>query len=207
MKKILLVEDHPLVAESTKDLLLKIDASLDVIIASSAETAIKAFKAEKSWYRIFMDIDVPGAYGLALARLFQKLGAAEITTIVTAFDNQQWRAEAKKMGMLGYIIKATPYTKYINSLNSVLDGSRAFPDAGQSEGDVPQLTRRQLDVLGLLHRGLSSGGVAKQLCVTEGHVNNIVQSIKSALRANSRSHAISIAIELGYINVHDYQKK
>lgn len=207
MKKILIVEDHPLVSESTKDLLLKIDTSLDIVITSSAETAIETFKAEKLWYRIFMDIDIPGAYGLALARTFQKLGAAEITTIVTAFDNQQWRAEAQKMGMLGYILKATPYTKYITSLNSVLDGIRAFPDAGQCPDDVPQLTRRQIDVLDLLHRGLSSSEMAKQLCVTEGHVNNIVQNIKSALRANSRSHAVSRAIELGYINVHDYHKK
>lgn len=207
MKKVLIVEDHPLVSESTKELLLKIDASLDIVITSSLETAIKAFKEEKSWHRIFMDLDVPGAYGLALARTFQKLGAAGITTIVTAFDNHQWRAEAQKMGLLGYIIKATPYAKYITSLNSVLDGIRAFPDAGHASDNVPHLTRRQIDVLDLLHRGLSSSDMAQQLCVTEGHINNIVQNIKSALRANSRSHAVSRAIELGYIKMHDYQKK
>jgi len=206
MKKILIVEDHPVFAEVTKYLLLKMDASLEIIITLSAETAIETFKTKKPWYRIFMDIDIPGAYGLTLARRLQKLGVAEITTIVTGFGNQQWSAEAQKMGMLGYISKVASYAEYIASLNSVLDGIRAFSNAEQSVDDVPQLTRRQLDLLCLLHRGLTTREIAKQLAVTEGHVNNVCQTLKTALRAKSRSHAISRAVELGHINVHDCQK-
>lgn len=206
MKKVLIVEDHPIVAELTKDLLVKLDSSLEIIITSSAKTAIETFKAGNLWYRIFIDLDVPGAYGLTLARKLQELGAAEITTILTGFNNPQWHAEAKQMGMLGYIIKTIPYTNYVTALNFVLGGTRTFSDAEQTLEDVPQLTRRQLDLLCLLHRGFTSREMAKQLGVTKGHVNNMCQPLKTALRAKSRSHAIARAIELGYINVHEYQQ-
>lgn len=202
-KLILVIEDHPLVAEATRALLSKMDGALTISICNTAQTALAEFNKSSGWFRIFLDIDVPGAHGLSLARRFSQLGVANICTVITAFDNPQWRAEAASMGMLGYIVKATPIEDFTAAVEAVLAGRPSFPMAS-SEGRLAiRLTRRQQDVLCLLHRGYTSKNIALQLGLTKGTVDNHVAALLSALSAKSRGQAIAKGIELGYISFQD----
>ncbi|MGZ3241074.1 MAG: response regulator [Burkholderiaceae bacterium] len=201
-KLILLVEDHPVVAQATNVLLMRMDASLKVTVCGSATSALAELTKTRNWHRIFLDIDVPGAHGLSLARQVAKMGVANKCTIITASDNAQWRAEAIAMGMLGYIVKATCVEDFTNALVAVLKGDATFLETSSS--DKPQairLTRRQQDVLRLICRGLSTPEIAIQLGLTNGTVDDHVKALLMALDVKNRAQAVAKAIELGQIDL------
>ena len=203
-KRVLIIEDHPFVAQATQILLSNIDKTLTFTICDCAQSAEEEFRRFPDWFRIFVDLNIPGAYGLSLARQLQEFGAADRCAIVTASDNSMWATEAKQMGMIGYIMKTATIDRFTAGLKSVLDGHAAFPRLVSNPYTAGRLTRRQQDVLWLLHRGRSTKQIASQLKLSKGTVDNHVVNILRALDASNRAHAICKAMELGYIPSQDY---
>jgi len=188
-----------MVALATQTLLSKIDETLTFTICGCAGSAAEEFHRLPDWFRVFVDINVPGAHGLSLARQLQEFDAANRCAIVTASDNPSWIAEAKQMGMIGYIVKTSPVDRFTSALKSVLDGRAVFPQFTSNSHPAGRLTRRQKDVLSLLHRGRSTKEIASQLKLAEGTVDNHVANILRVLGVSNRTHAICKAMELGYI--------
>ncbi|HEY8102614.1 MAG TPA: response regulator transcription factor [Burkholderiaceae bacterium] len=206
-KLILLVEDHPVVAQATSMLLMQIDDSLRITTCGSATAALTELGKTREWHRIFLDIDVPGAHGLSLARQFAKLGMANKCTIITGSNNPQWRAEAVAMGMLGYIVKAIRVEDFKKALQAVLKGDATFLETASPEKpQAIRLTRRQQDVLRLICRGLSTPEIATQLGLTSGTVDDHVKALLMALEVKNRAQAVAKAIELGQIDLHSISK-
>lgn len=203
VNSILIIEDHPVVADAMRSVLSNMDNTANIIVCGTAETALAEFSKCCNWFRIFLDINIPGAHGLSLARKFANLGVAKKCAVVTASDNPQWRAEAVSMGMLGYIVKAISVEDFISALEEVLKGRPAFPKISLDEKIAVRLTRRQQDVLCLLQRGCTSKSIAAQLGLSTGTVDNHVLALLNALGVRSRAQAIAKGIELGYINFSD----
>ena len=79
-------------------------------------------------------------------------------------------------------------------------GVPVFPTASaDSEPRVPQLTSRQLAVLQLLHKGLSSKQIAHELEIAEGTAKNHTLALLRALSATNRAHAVARGLELGLV--------
>lgn len=202
-KKILLVEDHPLVADATRALLVKMDRSLDIYICDTATHAIETFQHNKDWYRILLDINVPNARGLSLVRTFHRFGMADKCAVVTAFNNQQWSQEVSALGLLGYVVKAANLEDFTQAMQHILQGRKTFPINECNQVVKPvRLTRRQQEILQLLHRGLASKEIAAELGLSLGTVNNHVTGLMRVLDVTNRTHAVSRAMDLGYL--HDY---
>jgi DNA-binding NarL/FixJ family response regulator len=205
-KPILIVEDHPLVADATSILLAKVHLGVITTICNTADLALAEFGKRSDWYRIFLDLDVPGAYGLSLVRKFASYGAANRMAIITAFDNQAWQAEARKMGILGYIVKASPIEQFVSAIKDVLNGKPAFTEQPTQVTQVQRLTRRQQDVLCLLQRGYSTKEISAQLRLTPGTVDNHIAGLVRALDVSNRTHAVAKAIELGLLSMDELPK-
>jgi DNA-binding NarL/FixJ family response regulator len=200
-KRVLIVEAHPVVAFAIECLLSKIDSGISATICGCAETARDAFLRPVNWFRIFVDLDVPKAYGLSLVRYFALQGAHERCVIVTGSSNPDFIFAAKDLGLLGYIVKTAPFGDFISELRSVFDGRRTFPsvDGAEKSRASSEITRRQYDVLCLLQRGYSSKQIAKQLKLNSGTIDNHVAGLMRTLNVSSRTHAVAKAMELGYI--------
>jgi DNA-binding NarL/FixJ family response regulator len=205
-KRVLIVEDHPLVADATRALLSKMDITLSVSICNCAQSALSELRRSGPWHRIFLDLDVPGAHGLSLVRQFAGLGMAPRCAVITSFNNAEWRRETKAMGVLGYIVKATPVEEFAAALQTILEGRSAYPQAELDEPHAVRLTRRQHDVLDLLQRGYSSKEIASQLGLNTGTVDNHVGGLLRALGVSNRTHAIAKAMELGYLQVKNLKR-
>lgn len=204
LKKILLVEDHPLVADATRALLLKLDSSLDIYICDTAGHAIETFKQHNDWHRILLDINVPNARGLSLVRTFQRFGMANNSAVVTASHNPQWSQEVSALGLLGYLVKAANLDDFTLFMQRILQGRRTFPINDSPPPAAPmRLTRRQQEILQLLHRGLASKEVAAELGVSLGTVNNHISGLMRVLGVSNRTHAVSCAMDLGYLHDDD----
>lgn len=200
--QILIVEDHPLVAEATANLVACAAGNFQPVLSSSAEMTTRLLDQEPdSWLRIFLDLDVPGAYGLSLAKEIKVRGLAGRTCVVSAFDGPEYFEQIRQWGFLGYVSKATPFLEFKAAVVSILDGQPSFREAAPaSRLAAIRLTRRQTRILELIQSGLSSREISAQVHTAEGTVNNQVAAILQAVNAVSRAHAVARAIELGLIN-------
>ena len=68
----------------------------------------------------------------------------------------------------------------------------------------PGLSARELEVLALVARGLSTDSIARELFVTPNTVRSHVTRILDKLRARNRAHAVAIAFSAGLIRLDDY---
>ena len=205
MNDVLIVEDHPFVAHATKELISRSYPLLEISVHTSA-TAVKAALADhaRSWHRILLDLDVPGAHGLSLATEIKQQGLEKITCIVTAMHRPDFVAQVKTMGFLGYIIKATPVDEFAAALGKIFMGERCFaspPPGAHVKEESLRITRRQAQVLDLVRTGSSSKQIGRVLHLSEGTVNNHINAAMAALNVKTRSHAVAKAIESGMLSI------
>ena len=203
MKPVLIVEDHPLVAEATGKLLARYGSDISSEFCANAGEAIAKIDARGSgWFRIFLDLDVPGAYGLSLAKEVHQRGLAARCCVVSAFERPDYIGEIRSWGFLGYIVKAVAVAEFTDALIRVLAGEPSFPATPLRRAVTTRLTRRQTQLLELIQAGLSSKEIAGELDLAEGTVNNQVTSIIQLFEVSSRTHAVARAIELGLLETH-----
>lgn len=204
MRPVLIVEDHPLVAEATGKLLARYGDHVTPVISSDAAQAIERLDSRgEDWFRIFLDLDVPGAYGLSLAKEVQHRGLASRCCVVSAFERADYIGEIQAWGFLGYIVKAVAISEFTAALVKVLAGEPTFPATPlPRRSAATRLTRRQIQLLERIQAGWSSKEIADELHLAEGTVNNQVASILQVFEVSSRAHAIARAIELGLLDTH-----
>lgn len=202
MKQVLVVEDHPLVAEATAQLLERRFDAIEVVTAGCASEALmQVDEARSQWFRIFLDLAVPGAFGLSLAKQLADRQLAPICCVISAYDRDDYVQQLRAWGFLGYVAKSTPVDALIARLGDVMRGIGTFPStipaARRSE---TRLTARQNEILEGVREGLSSKRIADRMHLAEGTVNNQVAAIMQLLHAESRSHAVAKAISLGLLD-------
>ncbi|MEO7056324.1 MAG: response regulator transcription factor [Caldimonas sp.] len=198
----LIVEDHPLVGEATANLVACELGDFSPVLSSNAELTIQLLDQEpEAWFRIFLDLDVPGAYGLSLAKEIRVRGLAGRTCVISAFDSPEYFDKIRQWGFLGYVAKATPFLEFRAAVRSILDGVSSFREEVPAHKQTAiRLTRRQTQLLELIRSGLTSRRISAELHIAEGTVNNLVTAILQAFNAGSRAHAVARAIELGLID-------
>jgi DNA-binding NarL/FixJ family response regulator len=130
--------------------------------------------------------------------------------LLSAFDDEEYVAEALNAGAAGYLLKTTPGAELVEAVRAVHSGATVLQDELSHKLAVrtlhpasagPRLSERELDVLRLTARGLSSKEIAGRLTISqrtvEGHLNNIY----SKLGVNSRTEAVVNAAARGLINL------
>ena len=159
MKAILVVEDHPLVAEATVQLLEQRCDGIEVVTVSTASDALRAIdETDDRWFRILLDLAVPGAFGLSLAKQIVARGLASVCCVISAYDRDDYVQQLRAWGFMGYLAKSMPVDALTARLGDVMRGIGAFP----STLPVPRatgirVTARQIETLEGVQRGLSSG--------------------------------------------------
>ena len=196
--RMLVVEDHPLLAASTQSLFLNMRLADEVTVCHTATSAIDYLRAANDWFRIWLDVEMHGTHGLSLIREVHELGFAPRSAVITANRNPQWQAEVESMGFLGYVPKATGIETFKYAVQQIAQGHHYFENS-YGRKQASRLTRRQIDILRLIAQGSSSKEIARQLHLTAGTVDNHIAAIICILCAKSRTHAVSIGIECGYI--------
>jgi DNA-binding NarL/FixJ family response regulator len=202
MREVLVVEDHPLVAEATAQLLERRFDDIKVVTVSTAPDALRLLEeGPRRWFRVFLDLAVPGAFGLSLAKQVVARDMASICCVLSANDRDDYVQQLRAWGFLGYVAKSTPVETLTARLGDALGGVGTFPPSLPAPRRTGvRLTTRQLEILEGIQRGLSSKQVATRMHLAEGTVNNQVAALMQLLEAESRSHAVAKAISLGLLD-------
>jgi NarL family two-component system response regulator LiaR len=207
--RVLIADDHPLVRNGVR---LLFDTVQDIELAGEAEDGVEAVELAHVLRPdiILLDLVMPRMDGLeALARIKEDNPDAHVL-VVTSFDDDERVFPAIKGGALGYILKEASPDLLVQAIRDVHRGElwlhpsiarKVIGELTHPAEDLPPtaepLTQRELDVLGLIARGLSNRDIAAKLVLSEATVRYHVTNILSKLHLANRTQAALYALREG----------
>jgi DNA-binding NarL/FixJ family response regulator len=152
-----------------------------------------------------MDLRLPGQDGVeALTSIRKSYRDARIIVLTTS-DTDADLQRALHAGAAAYILKSMPNNEIIEIIRSVHQHGRCIPAqlAARLADHIgeEQLTTRELEVLGLVRDGYRNKLIADQLAIAESTVNFHIKNIMEKLHANDRTHAVTIAVRRGLLQI------
>ena len=202
--RILAVDDHELVRKGIR-LLISTESEMQLVAeATTGREAVQEFRKHRPDITL-MDLQMPDMSGveatMAIRGEFPKARIIVLTTY--AGDAQVLRA--LKAGARGYLLKSDISTELLETIRAVHAGQKrisaeASAELAQHAGEE-ELSPRELEVLRLIAAGNANKEIAARLSLSEETVKRHVTSILAKLAANDRTHAVTIALKRGIIEV------
>ena len=198
--KILLIEDHKMVATSLK-MSLETDESISVDIVND----VKELSINESVFNydlLLIDINLTGIEGtingLDLAeKLIEKYEEIKIV-ILTAYKLDFYIKRAKRIGCKGFISKEEETAKLIEDIKSIaLKGKAIFPEENHM---LEPLTKSEIHIVKLYSNGLSRKELAKELNTNVRSLAVSLSRIYQKLGVRNYQEMIDKVRELGYVD-------
>ncbi len=201
---VLTVDDHALLRKGIVGL---VNAESDMKVVAEASTGLEATKQFKQHRPdiTLMDLQLPDMSGIeAMIAIRQEFPEARIIVLTTyAGDVQVVRA--LKAGARGYLLKADVNEQLLDTIRSVHAGHRwIHPEVAAELAEytgTEALTVREIEVLRLIATGNANKEIGAKLSVGEDTVKRHVTNILGKLNANDRTHAVTIALKRGIIEL------
>ena len=210
MKKIriVVVDDHGLFRAGLVSLLTTFPEFEIIGEAGDGREALSVIEATRPEV-VLMDVNMPIMSGVEMVESIQKNDAPSILMLtISKHDEDLFGAIAA--GADGYLLKDAEPDELRRAINLVAEGksvlspevtSRVLKAVGSSHGIPPDiaLSKREMDVLKCLAKGMTSAQIASELFISENTVKTHVRHILEKLEASNRAEAVSRAIQLGII--------
>jgi len=208
--KILLVDDHALIAAALRILLLDIDPNAQVLTAGDAVDAKKLLDAHPDADLMLLDLALPGVSGTSLLEAIRGWAPNLKVLVLSGLHDQRSVERVLQLGASGFVPKSMASDTLVSAIKLVLSGGAYIPRDLLSESPqvevVPsqsdpvriELTQRQEQVLYLLAQGAQLKVICRQLGLSEGTVKAHVRSIYRAFGASNRTEALFVARRQGY---------
>jgi len=202
--RVLTVDDHPVLREGIAAILASEPDMSVVAEAGNGAEAVEQFRAHRPDVTL-MDLQMPLMTGIDAIRAIREHFPDARIIVLTTYSGDTQVDRAFKAGAFGYLLKNMLRKELVETIRTVHRGQKRIPPeiaAGMAEhyGD-DTLTERELDVLREVAAGNANKMVADHLGVSEETVKAHVRSILSKLGANDRTHAVTIAVKRGMIDV------
>jgi DNA-binding NarL/FixJ family response regulator len=172
--------------------------------ASNGREAVEQFRTHQPDVTL-MDVQMPEVNGIdAIAKIREEFPNARII-VLTTYTGDAQAARAFKAGASGYLLKNMVRKELIDTIRTVHSGKKRIPpevavEMAQHHTD-DALTKREIQVLREVAAGNANKMVAQLLRVSEETVKAHMRSILSKLGANDRTHAVTIAVKRGIIEI------
>lgn len=225
MVRILLADDHPIVREGLRAV-LETQADFEIIAeAANGDEALRIVQEARPDI-ILLDLEMPLMDGVEAIRRLRQRAVSPRIIVFTAFDNDERIIHAVQAGANGYLLKGAPREEIFNAIRVTMEGGsllqpvvaskllrhmeqhsqHSLPTTSHGVGDqrmsyYEPLTKRELEVLTLLAKGMPNKEIAAHLVITERTAKFHVTSIISKLGATNRTEAVSLAAQKGLITL------
>ena len=201
---VLVVDDHPLMREGITGVIEGQPDMRVVAEASNGAEALQCFREHRPSVTL-MDIRMPEVNGIdAVSAIRADFPDARVI-ILTTYRGDVQALRAIRAGASGYLLKSSLRKDLLDTVRAVHRGQRCIPPEIASElashVGSDTLSDREINVLRLVATGNANKGIARLLSISEETVKAHVRNILSKLGANDRTHAVTIALRRGIIEV------
>jgi DNA-binding NarL/FixJ family response regulator len=202
--RILSVDDHPLLREGIAALVASQSDMKLVAEASTGREALEQFRKHRPDLTL-MDLEMPDMNGIeAMIAICAEFPEARII-VLTTYKGDVQVLRALKAGARAYLLKGLLRKELLETIRAVHAGKkRISPEVAAQLADHvadDTLTAREIQVLRLIAAGDANKLIADQLSITEETVKSHVGNILSKLGANDRTHAVTIGLKRGIIEL------
>ena len=208
MKKILIVDDHPLMR---KGLAMTLNAEPDLNVCGQVADAEEALGALEEFDPdlAIVDISLPGMSGLELIKHMQALRPSLRTLVVSRHDEALYAERAIRAGARGYVMKLEASDMIVKAVRRVLNGGIYVSEeinerlllglaAGRQElaqSPLEVLSDRELEVFELTGRGLGTREIAERLHLSVKTVESYRARIKDKLNLKTAAELMQHAVQ------------
>ena len=201
MIRVLLAEDQQMLRGALTSL-LAFEPDIEVI----AEVA----DGQQAWELIqqeppdicLVDIEMPHLSGLELAEKIKQANLPCKVMIVTTFARPGYLQKAMDCEVHGYLLKDEPIDYLIATIRKIMHGEKVVSKdlaASLFMKEQNPLNEREIAVLQLVKKGLTTNEISKQLFLTKGTIRNYLSTYIQKLQVESRQQAAQVAGEKGWL--------
>jgi DNA-binding NarL/FixJ family response regulator len=202
--RIMTVDDHPVFREGICSM-LSTQKDMELIAeASTGMEAVKLYAVHRPDVTL-MDLRLPDISGLdAIIQIRERYPQARLI-VLTTYKGDVQALRALKAGAIGYLLKSMLRVYLLDTIRAVNAGHKRVPPEIASEmaefAADDSLTAREIQVLQQVATGNANKMIADKLSISEDTVKAHMKSILSKLGANDRTHAVTIAMRRGFLDV------
>ncbi len=212
MIRILITEDHELVAEGLK-LLLGSEPDLDCDAHAKNGREALDYLERSSFDVVLLDIDMPVMNGLDACVEMQRRFPAVRVIALTMYNQPSFIRQMMKNGAFGFVPKNTSKQELLDAIHTVLRGERYLSrSASQALLDelrlpefqpttfIPEVTNRELEVLRLICKGQTTQEIAATLFVSSHTAETHRRHLLSKLGVRNTAELVRLALERGLVD-------
>jgi DNA-binding NarL/FixJ family response regulator len=202
--RVIVVDDHPVVREGLRAM-LDAEPDLDVVGEAGSGAEAIALAARLRPDVVLMDLRMPGTDGVEATGAITAAGDARVL-VVTTYDTDADILRAVEAGATGYLLKDTPRRDLAEAVRAAARGETVLaPPVARKlvsrvrlpAGEAP--TRRELEVLAEVARGLSNGEIGRSLHISEATVKTHLVRVFEKLGVSDRTAAVTTALSQGLL--------
>jgi two-component system response regulator DesR len=199
--KVLLADDQALVRGALAAL-LALEPDLEVVAeVGRGDEVVDAARASGADVCL-LDIEMPGADGIAAAASVRDALPGVRTLVVTTFGRPGYLRRALEAGASGFVVKDTPARQLAEAVRRVHAGLRVVDPSLATESLVDganPLTEREREVLAVALRGGTVAAIAAVVHLSQGTVRNHLSSAIGKTGTSTRAEAARVAQERGWL--------
>jgi two-component system, NarL family, invasion response regulator UvrY len=210
MKKILIVDDHPIVRDGLKQILADTD---DMVVGGEAGSADEALTLvrDSDWDLVVLDITLPGRTGIDLLRDLRRERPALPVLMLSIHPEDELGVRAVKAGASGYLNKECASDDLVHAIQLIVTGNkyisrrlseRLIEEIQRDTNKPPHemLSDREYEVMALISVGKSMKEVAAALSLSKSTVSTYRVRILDKLKVKSNAEITRYALHHGLVN-------
>ena len=202
--RVLIVDDHPMVAEGIQSILESYD---DITVVGSLGNGQEAVDqvGDLDPDVVLMDLNMPGLGGLSATEILLEKAPSTRVLILSMHDSPEYISTALSHGAMGYVLKDVPTEEIKQAIDAVMGGERYLCTGAKGsltpkDGDAREaLTGREQTILLELAQGKSNKEVALALDISVRTVETHRKNIKRKLGISSTAGLTRYALEHGVL--------
>lgn len=202
--KVLIADDDALIREGLK-IILETDSGLNVVACVEDGLKTVEYCARNAVDVALIDVRMPVLNGVQATKEICQISDAKVI-ILTTFDDDEYIVDAIKNGARGYLLKSNTPEKIISAIKMVYDGNSVIQDVvlerlkvgisrKKSGFDKTLFSKREIEIMDLISKGLSNAEIAEKLFISRGTVKNYITSILSKTGLKHRTQIALYYIE------------
>ncbi len=206
---VILADDHAVVRSGIRQF-LESDGDIQVLAEADDGEMAKSLLEQHSPDVVVLDIQMPKASGIEVARWLRKNDSKIGILILTAYDDDPYINAVLQAGANGFVLKTASPEEIIKAVKDVFEGKSVLDPAiahrvlkkltqGHDDYLYEPLTDREHEVLGLVAKGFTNKAIGVQLNISDRTVQGHVAHIFTKLQSSSRTEAVMKAVSLGWL--------